>query len=323
MKKLTRQLDWNLLRTFVVIVEEKSVSRAADTLARGQPAISAALNRLESILGYKLANRSASGFFLTSAGKLLYREAKDIVGEIDRLATMIENLESELAGTVRITIASHMTSPLIEEAITRFHHDYPKAKFDISVMGAPELMEAMESGLAYCGIVPAHSKRENLEYFHIFREYCGYYCGPGHSLFGQSGLTTKDLAGKKAVSYKSDTYSDTLQSITDMRAKINFVEPIVGVSTHLQEVRRMIIAGLGIGPIPIHIAERDVKDGLLWRLPPYTPTMPIDVYLITNPQMHPSKTDLKFVSVLKELVLSTDISMRTYPKSVKSGRGKK
>lgn len=319
MKKLTKQLDWNLLRTFVVIVEEKSVSRAAEFLSRGQPAISAALNRLESIVGYRLAQRSASGFILTAAGKLLYREAREIVGEIDRLSTMMEDLESNLSGTVRLTMASHMTSPLIDDAIAKFHAEFPKSKFDISVLSAPKLMDEMASGLIYCAIAPVHTKREDFEYSHIFREYCGYYCGPGHALYGKTNLTLKDLCGEQAVSYKSDIFSDSLQSISEMRASVKFAEPIIGVASDMREVRRMIIAGLGIGPIPIHIAQRDVEDGLLWRLPPYEPTMPINVYLITNPRAHSSQTQLKFVKLLKELVASTSIELRTYPESLKTG----
>jgi DNA-binding transcriptional LysR family regulator len=320
MKKLTKQLDWNLLRTFVVIVEAKSVSRAAEFLARGQPAISAALNRLERVLRIKLATRSASGFTLTPSGKLLYREAKGIVGEIDRLTTMMDDLENDLSGTVRLTMASQTTSPLIDEAIAKFHRDYPKAKFDISTIGSSDIVDAISGGQVYFGIAPVYSKRKDLEYFLIFTEFCGFYCGPAHPLFGKSGLSTKDLVGKNAVSFKSDIYSDALQSISNKRVEMSFSEPIVGVSTYMHEVRRMIIAGLGIGAIPIHIAERDVTDGLLWRLPPYELTMPIEVYLITNPKIDPIQTELKFVETLKKIVSSMDIESRTYPESLKSAK---
>ncbi len=46
-EKFVTQLDWNLLRTFVVIVEEASFTRAAHRLLRGQSSVSLALQRLE------------------------------------------------------------------------------------------------------------------------------------------------------------------------------------------------------------------------------------------------------------------------------------
>ena len=46
----------------------------------------------------------------------------------------------------------------------------------------------------------------------------------------------------------------------------------------------MIVAGLGIGPLPLHVARRDVADGVLWRLPPYETPPAIDVFLLVNPE---------------------------------------
>lgn len=48
---LNDRLDWNLLRTFLVIGQEGSISRAAARLHLSQPAVSQALRRLEEQLG--------------------------------------------------------------------------------------------------------------------------------------------------------------------------------------------------------------------------------------------------------------------------------
>ena len=42
----------------------------------------------------------------------------------------------------------------------------------------------------------------------------------------------------------------------------------------------MIGAGLGFGPLPTHVAERSVRRGKLWRLPPYENTLAIDIHLV-------------------------------------------
>jgi DNA-binding transcriptional LysR family regulator len=54
---LNDRLDWNLLRTFLVIAREQSVSRAATRLHLSQPAVSQALRRLEEQLGRRLVDR--------------------------------------------------------------------------------------------------------------------------------------------------------------------------------------------------------------------------------------------------------------------------
>lgn len=50
-ERLARELDWNLLRTFIVLAQSGSVTRAADKLRLKQPTVSSALKRLEDRLG--------------------------------------------------------------------------------------------------------------------------------------------------------------------------------------------------------------------------------------------------------------------------------
>ena len=64
----------------------------------------------------------------------------------------------------------------------------------------------------------------------------------------------------------------------------------------------MIVAGLGIGPLPIHVVERDVRDGLLWRLPPYRHPPAIDIYLVTNPRSHLNRAERTFVMALRSRI---------------------
>ena len=126
-----------------------------------------------------------------------------------------------------------------------------------------------------------------------------------------------DLRNEAAVSYyRPAAISYTLQTIADAHAEVQLAEPAAAVSNHMEEVRRMIIAGIGIGVIPIHIAARDEQDGLLWRLPPYKPTMPVDVYMITNPRVRPSRVEQALIDVVKEIVDPKPLKERTYPQAL-------
>lgn len=310
--RLSKQINWNLIYTFTILAETLSVSRAAEVLGRGQPAVSAALKRLEQQVGHQLAERGPRHFRLTEAGNLLYREAREICGSIDRISALLKDASEVLTGNVRLTMASHMTSPVIDDALSEFHRRYPRATITITVMNSREMLEALSSRLIQFGIGPAHSKLPKLRYHQIFREYCGFYCGKGHPLYGRSDIAISDLENQTAITYRSVIETDTLQSITDMRAKVRFAEPLTGVANNLEEVRRMIVAGLGIGAIPVQIAARDVRDRLLWRLPPYDNVMPINVFLITNPSVRPSKTEAAFIEVMRETINAVPDKQRVY-----------
>ena len=72
MSATTKGLNWNLLHMFGILAEQGSVTRAAEVLGRGQPAVSAALKKLEDQLGCRLVTRTARSFSLTDVGQVLY-----------------------------------------------------------------------------------------------------------------------------------------------------------------------------------------------------------------------------------------------------------
>ncbi|MGE8671988.1 MAG: LysR family transcriptional regulator, partial [Achromobacter kerstersii] len=62
------RMDWNLLRTFMFVVQERGVGRAAQALHLSQPAVSQALKRLEDAVGGMLLHRRNGEFRLTGLG---------------------------------------------------------------------------------------------------------------------------------------------------------------------------------------------------------------------------------------------------------------
>lgn len=71
-----KDLDLNLLRVFVVVADQGSVTAAAASLYLTQPAVSAALRRLTVALGAPLFARHGRGISLTSRGERLLAEAR-------------------------------------------------------------------------------------------------------------------------------------------------------------------------------------------------------------------------------------------------------
>ena len=111
---LNDRLDWNLLRTYLVIIQERSVSRAAARLHVTQPAVSHC-GRLEDTLERKLIERRGTHFAPTPAGEAVYRIASDIYGGISRLETEIDDSTADLTGSIRLLTVSRIESPVYDE----------------------------------------------------------------------------------------------------------------------------------------------------------------------------------------------------------------
>lgn len=311
-ERIARELDWNLLRTFVVLAESKSVTEAGERLRLKQPTVSNALKRLEDRLGRRLIERSPGRYRLTEAGRLLYREAVDIHGAILRLGTLMRDVTDEVRGHVRIAMASHVVCPLFDNTLTNFHKDHSRATLSVDVTASREALAAVLARRASIAVCLVRDRNPRLEYRRLYREHFGLFCGPTHPLFGRKGLTKADLAGQSSVSFVTDQMSDALRPVTLMRAEAELDERIVGTSAHLEEVRRMIVAGLGIGPLPIHVVKRDIEDGLLWHLPPYGDPPAIDVHVVWNPKASTNRAEEALLAEILRQIEETPIEQRTY-----------
>ena len=175
-----------------------------------------------------------------------------------------------------------------------------------------QAIEQVSTRAASLAICLVHQRNPKLEYLRLYREFFGLFCGPPHPLFGRSDLTRADLAGQSAVSFETDRLQDALKPVTLMRAQAELGDRIIATSSHLEEVRRMIIAGLGIGPLPLHVATRDIRDGLLWQLPPYDQTAPVDVHVVWNPQAALNRAEQSLLSRLSQRIHATPMEARTY-----------
>lgn len=313
LERFTRQLDWNLLRTFMVIVQEGGITRAADRMLLRQPTVSNRLKKLERQLGKQLLERGGGTFRVTPHGDLLYRECVEIYGNISRLNMLLRDIPEEISGHVAISMASHVQSPLIDEVLADFHMRHPQVTFSIDVTTSIDVAMQVQHKAATCGICLVYDRLPGLRYETIFREHFQFCAGRRNPLFGRTDLTIKDLRDQPLVSFKTDQLSGVLRPVALLRTQERIEGRVVGTSSNLEEVRRMILAGLGIGALPMHVVEPDIREGRLWPLPPYESPPAVDVHLVTNPATSLNRAEAAFVTALREKVAGCPARERIYP----------
>src|ERR1051326_6978131 len=90
-------IDLKWLRSFVVVGEEASFTRAASRVHVAQPGVSAQVRRLESELGQQLLDRSGRSVRLTEAGSAVLPFARAALDAVANARLAVD----ELAGLVR------------------------------------------------------------------------------------------------------------------------------------------------------------------------------------------------------------------------------
>lgn len=283
LERFAHNLDWNLLRTFAVVVEEGSITKAANRLLLQQPAVSMALKRLEQSVGHRLIDRGPGRFALTEAGERLHALCRDIFTAIVRLPEAMEPSGEDVAGHITVHSVSHALNPEWDRAIADFFRLHPRVTVAVAVETTTDVIRSVERGIATLGlsdgIIP-----DTLDKAPFCSERYALYCGRGHRLFGAGDVRLENLRGEPYVSFLADVLGGPhMGPVTAVRAIGSFGQRVRALAFNVEEVRRLVVANAGIGMLPVHLAASAVEAGDLWQLPPYDDLPETETFRITNP----------------------------------------
>ena len=279
-KKIANRVDWNLMRTFVDIVRAGGIGAAARQLNRQQPSISAALKRLEEHVGASLLRRTATGVEMTAAGKAMMALCEDMLESARMVPHQIAQATKRVEGIVRIQIVSGLVSVEFDEAIASFHRRNPEIHIEIRVSPWRQVLDALERGEVEIGVGYDSAVRGSLMYEPLLVERQQLYCARSHPYFGYRVSRFNELKDEGFVL----TGDDEIELITQLRRRYRLGTEVNGLAEDINEARRLIVHGVGIGFLPIYVAEDDVAKGRLWPLLHADAEPFYDIFLLARAQ---------------------------------------
>lgn len=136
--------DTVLLRSFVVVAQEGSFTRAATRLHLTQSAVSAHLRRLEEQAGAPLVTRTTRSLALTPDGEVLLGYARAILALNRDARARLDHSSNE--GVVRIGLSDDFAQPRVMQRLHAFGLRHPGLTVDLTVGIPGTLLHAMDRG---------------------------------------------------------------------------------------------------------------------------------------------------------------------------------
>ena len=122
----------DLLRTFVLVVELRSFTRAARAHGMTQPAVSAQIRRLQGLLGVELFDKSAPGVTLTVQGERVIDSARRLLSVNDQIVQIAGN---GAAGPVRIGVRKDWMGDELVHMLAAARTRWPNLRFAVQGAG--------------------------------------------------------------------------------------------------------------------------------------------------------------------------------------------
>ncbi|WP_234729443.1 LysR family transcriptional regulator [Acidocella facilis] len=141
------------LEIFCLVVQLRSVTKAAERLGIAQPAVTSHLRHLESKLGLILMQKQGRSFKLTDGGERVYHWAREIVGRSEEFSNAIGQINKGLAGTVTLAATMAIGSYRLAKVVVGFQAKHPNVCIITQITNPVLATEAIRSGACDLGVM--------------------------------------------------------------------------------------------------------------------------------------------------------------------------
>ena len=153
------------------VYKEKSFSKAAQNLYISQPALSAAIKKIENRLGCCIFDRSSNPVQLTESGTEYIKSIEKIMDIENRFENYLSNLNQLKTGRLSIGASNVFASFILPAIITKFTNKYPDIKINLVEANSAHLEDQLFSG-ALDFVIDNYPLNETIYEKHLFCREC-------------------------------------------------------------------------------------------------------------------------------------------------------
>lgn len=209
MKPDIRNLDLNLLKTLDALLDERSVTRAAQRLALTQPAVSGMLVRLRDSFGDPLFVRAQRGMLPTARALELAAPVKQLLSDIEQLLqpAHFDPCSAEL--TLRLAATDYALSAVVVPFLAALRERAPGIRVAVLPVQGMQLLEQFERGAIDLALVTPQNTPGELHARPLFDERYVCLLRAGHPALATGGLSLQDFCALEhaLVSYQGGGFS--------------------------------------------------------------------------------------------------------------------
>ncbi len=241
-------LDWDDLRSFLVIAREGSLSAAARTLGVRQSTMGRRLAALEARAGVRLLQKTPRGYVPTPAGEAARREAERMEQAALAAERAVTGRDVRPEGEVRLTTVESLAAELLVPALARFKESYPGITVTLITDRRTLSLAAREADLA---VRLARPRGAELLIRKVGFLSFGLYASPGY--LARNGVPNPDEggAGHRLILMEEDV--SLYPEIVHLAER--FPRAGIGMRSNSRYVHReACAAGLGIACLAHYLA---------------------------------------------------------------------
>ncbi len=266
-------MEIRVLRYFLAIAREGSITNAANYLHVTQPTLSRQIKELEEEVGQKLFIRGSHNMKLTQEGFILRKRAEEIVSMVDKTEAEFRSMESTVAGDIYIGGGETRAISYIADVVRELREEYPDIKYHLHSGNEADVTERLDRGLIDFGILVQPADLTKYDCLHLPAEdIWGVVMRKDSPLAEKPSITRQDLRelplilSRQAIAGRKED-NEFINWFGSDFDKLN----IVTTFNLMYNAAIMVEAGIGYAVGIDGITNTDVNSSLCFR--PLEPRM--------------------------------------------------
>lgn len=189
-------MEIRVLKYFLAVAREGSITGAANSLHLTQPTLTRQLQELEKELGQKLLIRGKYKISLTPEGLILRKRAEEIIEMVEKTEAEFQSISETVSGDIYIGGGESDAFKYIAKVIKELQAEYPKIKFHIYSGNAEDVTEKLDRGLLDFGVLIQPIDLSKYDYIPIpEKDIWGLLMRKDNPLAEKSEIKLEDLIG--------------------------------------------------------------------------------------------------------------------------------
>lgn len=289
-------MEIRVLKYFLAVAREESITRAAESLHMTQPTLSRQLMQLEEELNTQLFIRRKNRIQLTEEGMLLKSRAEEIIGLVDKTEKDFVNHHDVMVGEIFIGGGETDTMHRVGKVMKQFHDEYPQVKFVMHSGNADDVKDRIDKGLIDIGLLVEPVNIEKYDFIRLpQKDTWGVLMPCDCELSHKDYVTVDDLVDKPILhSHRLTVQNEISHWFGDSYEKLN----VVMKYNLINNAAIMVEEGLGLAVTFDKVIRVNSDSKLVFK--PLYPPLKTGTVLVWKKHQVFSPASSRFIQKLKE-----------------------
>jgi DNA-binding transcriptional LysR family regulator len=240
--------DLQQLQAFMAVAERRSFRAGAEHIHLSPAATSRRIDKLESILGARLFNRTTREVELTPLGRIFLERSRAALDDLEAAMLGISDIAGTRTGRVTVACVPSAAIHFLPSVVRTFTEKYPLIRIKVLDGAAGQVLSSVDSGESDFGIGFVSTQVPGLEFVALRRDSFVLAMPRSHAMARRKSVAWSELGTERLIAVARS--SGNRQLLDDALAKAGCNPAYSFEVSHVATLLGMVDAGLGLAAVP-------------------------------------------------------------------------